>query len=256
MKTLSRKTIVLWVVMTLLVGCQGNSRKEPVNKSGVENEVSNYQARDEQWEMKRARLLRIKSQVQTKYRFEFGKPSQKGITSVITRFDTLGRIVETIPHDAYGDPDYIDRFYYDKLDHIVLRKTFYPARERQFGDDPPHRQPEIERSKHPHFDRYDSAGDLLERPIYVGDMMFGKVMYNYDSLGNRISEVTYNASGRFDHRVVFEHDELGRIVASRGQYAPGSTYGYDEHDNVIERIDSNRLGDPIFLVRYSYTYFK
>ena len=86
-------------------------------------------------------------------------------------------------------------------------------------------------------------------------MQLGTVIYEYDSLRNRVAETTYNNGGKVDHKIRYEYDKMGRLNISRGKYAYESTYEYDQQCNVAQRIDYSATGDPIRLVKYSYLFF-
>jgi hypothetical protein len=249
-----KKSIILILLSFFITSCKQKEAFESKNTVFPKKTISYF--KNEKAEREEIKKLNLKLETHTKFRYEFDQPSNKGIKSLETEYDTFGRVIKIIPYDNFGLPDLVHRLFYSNLGHIKLEKTFYPARTYIIGGDTS-MEIERERNSFPYYDRYDSKGNLIERPIIVlGDVLAGKVIFNYDSLGNCLSEITYNSYGKFDHKYTYEYDDKCKMITSYGKYAFKSSYKYFSNGLIQERIDYSSLGDPIYLVKYSYAYHK
>ena len=70
------------------------------------------------------------------------------------------------------------------------------------------------------------------------DILNAKSIYNYNQLGNKTNEYTYNADGSIDTRSVFTYDNNGLLTQEDSYNPDGSTgftnvYKYDKRGNMI-----------------------
>lgn len=261
-------------LFTFITGCHTQKRTLSGSESSTQPSAPIHVTRNDQWQRERIRRLRIKTQVQTRYPYRFGEPLlSAGVRSLVTNFDTLGRVSEIVYYSKNVYPSgniplYSYRRYYDPKGHLSVKKTFNlePPAELLFTN--------------LCAEQYDSTGVLLERDytevMWDGNIPVGKEVFAYDSLGDCVSDITYSAPQTgtgITLKSIFDYDSAGRLAASFDEkywranimavapngpriVAAKSTYSYDNNDNVIERIEYDANDDPIFYVKYTYTYFK
>lgn len=136
---------------------------------------------------------------------------------------------------------------------------------------------------------YDSAGRKISMSNFDGLGESGnlrhKIIYKYDSIGNVVEEIRYNANGKaeeryfykydvannlveeskynsiggccYNHYYTYEYDSTGRVVKiirggtdSLGERS--QTYQYDSEGNLVEEIEYDTLGS--LLEKYTYEY--
>lgn len=233
----------------LLISLVGSNNWHMIQAQSTQTDTQVHEVRNDKWERDRICRSKIRSQTEKWYRYEFGKPTKNGQVSRVTSYDRKGRIAEIIPHHDLEGIDFIVRFDYDRNDRVVQEKTFYRATENY---------PENPRANFPHIDKYDSRGVLIERQIRVV-----KIVYGYNEFGDRILETIYSPNGKVDHKIMYEYDKAGRLIVSRGTNRPRSgvrisrsQYFYDDRESLTERIDYNSEGDPLYLRKYTYGYYK
>jgi YD repeat-containing protein len=75
---------------------------------------------------------------------------------------------------------------------------------------------------------YNLGGKLVE----VADSLSNRIVYTYDSEGNRTSELTYDPSGELARSIQYQYDQMNRLW--KVLYPDGSdyeAYGYDPAGN-------------------------
>ena len=98
--------------------------------------------------------------------------------------------------------------------------------------------------------RYDQDGNLIEEVTTKGDAKT-KMIFRYDSTGNKREMVLYKQDGTVDRKGTYVYDEENNLVESLGYLSDGRLfskewYAYDSVGNVVEQKNS--------ISRYTYAY--
>jgi hypothetical protein len=109
-------------------------------------------------------------------------------------------------------------------------------------------------------DTYDSGGRLIQSVRGMFDNRHGLPLtftYNYDSTGNRTSEVTSTADKTLTSKKLYSYDQRGNKIAEAEYDHPDhlravSVYSYDDHGNKAEEF--NYLPSGLKVQRWSYVY--
>ncbi|HTY10550.1 MAG TPA: hypothetical protein VMF88_05715 [Bacteroidota bacterium] len=98
--------------------------------------------------------------------------------------------------------------------------------------------------------RYNEGGKLIEETTTKGDAKT-KIIYRYDSAGNKKETVAYKQDGTVDRKSVYFYDSENNMVENRGYLSDGRIFSkdlftYDSTGNVVEQLNS--------ISRFTYAY--
>jgi len=166
-------------------------------------------------------------------------------SKTILKYDDKGNIIERAGYDASGAFDYTGKKSYKYTDNENLVEiTSYDPSGKLIGN----RILLFNEKEYLMSDESNSEG-------YVG-----KILFKYDSLGNKVEEVYYS-NGEYGEKIIYKYNEEGKLISEKHYNEDGrlsamssqSYYKYDKAGNEIEHANysyDNQFNDK---TRKEYT---
>ena len=258
----SLKSIILFAIILLLLGCSNQEKENDWVKSGLKGQVKTYTEFSYKAEKRFGKIEKGKLDKRIDVFHDFKKTyNEKGHQVQYDQYDSDGSLEakSTYKYDENGNRIVINS--YEPDGSLYSKKTFkYDNKGVRIESNRYNKDGSLkEKTTY----KYDKKGNKIESNTYKSDgSMYEKKTYKYDDKGNKIETNKYSANGDLNYRWKYKYDEKGNKIESKMYRSKmfGSTMNlidtdkYDEKGNKVETKKYDPYGNLKIRLTYKYEY--